>query len=76
MCEERELSMEELENIDGGLVVRSGSTYYLVDDTTGDKICSIPNLTNVDLIASHRGASPQIISKGEYQMRFGRRLDR
>lgn len=76
MSEKRELSVEELESIDGGLVVRSGENYILVDDTTGDKICDIPNLTNVKLVAAHRGASPERISKGEYQSRFGRRLPR
>lgn len=76
MSEERELSKEELEGIDGGLVVKFAGDYYLVNDKTGEKICGLSNLTNVDLVARHRGASPEVISKGEYEIRFGRRFKR
>ncbi len=70
------LSEEELKKANGGLIVRSGSTYWVVDDKTGvvlnkggDPYDDVPKA-----LADLFGVSKAVITPEEYEAQFGRKL--
>ena len=70
----RELNAEETENVSGGFAVDGGDgMFYAVDDKNGYILtsCNI-NIQYAQWAAGMNGQSREIISKEEYQKRFGK----
>ena len=70
------LSEEEMKKVNGGLIVRSGNTYWVVNDKTGDILNKGGDPYN-DVpyaIADLFGVSKNIITPTEYEERFGKKL--
>ena len=72
--EMRELKPEDLEKIDGGLVVYRGllKDCWVVDDTTGEKLDSIFLKFDAQTEAIRRGLSEKVISEKEYKKMFNK----
>ena len=70
------LSEEELQKIQGGLIVRSGKTYWVVNDTNGDVLQKggDPYDDVPKAIADLFGVSKEIITPEEYEAKFGKKL--
>ena len=70
------LSEDDLKKVSGGLIVRSGSTYWVVNDKTGDVLNKggDPYDDVPKAIADLFGVSKEIITPAEYEERFGKKL--
>ena len=68
----KKLSPEEIEMINGGLIVDCGNgTYCLVDDNDGTVTASSNSLGWIQFGADMEKRSKTIISAEEYKKRFG-----
>ena len=69
-----QLTIDQMENVNGGYAVDGGNgKYYSVDDNDGYIYteCNI-NIEYAQWAAGMNGQSKEIITKEEYQKRFGR----
>lgn len=68
----KEISLEELDKIDGGLIVNRGifNKYWVVDDQTGDVIAQFSFSGDAIWAARSKGVSDKVISEKEYYKRF------
>lgn len=69
-----ELSMEELDKINGGLVVYRGlfDKCWVVNDQTGAVIGKYSFEGDAKWAAGSKGVSTEVISEKEYYKRFGK----
>ena len=68
------LSMEELDKINGGLVVYRGmfDKCWVVNDQTGEVIAQFSFQGDAVLAAGSKGVSREVISEKEYYKRFNK----
>ncbi len=74
----KELDLEQLEGVSGGLIVDCGGpyNYRVVDDKTGEILDSnCWYKSHAQEAAENLNVSCDIISKAEYKRRFGKDLD-
>ncbi len=74
----KELNMNDLENISGGIIVNCGPlrNYRIVDDVTGEIIDTDWITTDyAKRVAEYNGVSTEIITMEEYKKRFGKDID-
>ena len=72
--EKKELTLEDLENIEGGLVVYRGlmKNCWVVDDQTGKKLGEAFFKCDAGAMAIKKGVSEKVISYSEYKKRFNK----
>ena len=75
--ERRELTIEDLKNISGGLIVDGGANYdsAVVDDTTGDVLYRAFVNRAVLHEANKLGVSTEMITPEEYEKKFGKKWE-
>ncbi len=75
--ERRELTIEDLKNISGGLIIDGGANYdsAVVDDTTGDVLYRAFANRAVLHEANKLGVSTEIITPEEYEKKFGKKWE-
>ena len=68
-----ELSMEEMEKVNGGIIVDHTFTtgFRVCDDVTGDLICGAWSTDDAKTLARMHGVSDKIISRREYFDTYG-----
>ncbi len=75
--ERRELTVEDLKGISGGLIIDGGANYdsAVVDDTTGDVLIRAFANRAVLHEANKLGVSTEMITPEEYEARFGKKWE-
>lgn len=70
----KEISLEELDKINGGLVVYRGmfDKCWAVNDQTGEVIARFSFQGDAVLAAGSKGVSREVISEKEYYKRFNK----
>ena len=72
---QKELTPEELEMINGGLVVACpGYGGVVVDDNTGEILFTSPHIIEAIQLAAQNNVNSHVISGDEYQQRFGKNI--
>ena len=73
--ETRELTLDELEQAEGGYIVYRGTMrdYYVVDDNTGEKLASAFWNGDAKYYAEQYGVSKKEITVDQYKKLFGRK---
>ena len=69
-----ELSDEELDTIAGGLIVQGNGleNHLVIDDKTGEILQSFFYMRDAKGYAEYKGVSTEIISREEYERKFGK----
>lgn len=67
------LSPEELEQVNGGVIIDATFTtgYRVCDDATGNLLCGAWSSDDAKTLARRHGVSDQIISRREYFDKYG-----
>ena len=76
--ENKELNLEQLEGVSGGLIVDCGGpyNYRVVDDKTGEILDTDMSYTvDAKITAEALNVSTEIINMDEYKRRFGKDID-
>lgn len=76
MNEKKALNPDDLENVTGGLIVEEGEEekkFWLIRQD-GTVIAPVPSIEMAVQFANTMSVSPDVITKEEYKMRFGRDL--
>lgn len=75
--EKKELTLNELDNVNGGLIVKDAATNkYWVTKDDGVVVFPAPNKACAVDLAKALKVKPEIITLEEYKKRFGHELSR